>query len=88
MIHVYPHIFLKVVGEDSLFYKGFDIFTESYYEVSKSENFIVLSDSIKSLFNEKNRYLLATKITKNHHECSEILGVTTRSIYRMKTQYE
>ncbi len=88
MIHVYPHIFLKVVGEDSLFYKGFDIFTECYYEVSKSENFIVLSDSIKSLFNEKNRYLLATKITKNHHECSEILGVSTRSVYRMKTQYE
>lgn len=88
MIHIYPNIFLKVVSEDSLFYKGFDIFTESYFEVPKTENFIVLTDSIKSLFNEKNRYLLATKLTKNHNECSKILGVTTRSVYRMKTQYE
>ena len=88
MIHVYPNIFLKVVSEDYKFYKGFDIFTETYFEVPKTENYIILSESIISLFKEKNRYLLATKLTKNHQECSEILGVTTRSVFRMKNKYE
>lgn len=88
MIHVYDKIFLKVVSEDYKFYKGFDIFTETYFEVPKTENYIILSESIISLFKEKNRYLLATKLTKNHQECSEILGVTTRSVFRMKNKYE
>ena len=88
MIHVYKKIFLKVVSEDYKFYKGFDIFTETYFEIPKTENYIILSESIISLFKEKNRYLLALNLQTKISERSKLMDLTDRSYFRLKNKYE
>lgn len=88
MIHVYEKIFLKVVSEDYKFYKGFDIFTETYFEIPKTEHYIILSESIISLFKEKNRYLLALNLETKTSERSKLMDLTDRSYFRLKNKYE
>ena len=83
-IHVYENFFLKVVSEDSENYLGFNILTEEYLEVSKKDKFILISDSILALFNEKNRFMLASQLKKTVDKISELMEVSDRTIFRYR----
>jgi hypothetical protein len=83
-IHVYENFFLKVVSEDSENHLGFNILTEEYLEVSKKDKFILISDSILALFNEKNRFMLASQLKKTVDKISELMEVSDRTIFRYR----
>jgi hypothetical protein len=74
------------VHESTLAYIGFDIINETYVEVSKDDKFIILSGSILSLFNEKNRFLLASQLTKSAEQCAKLMEVSDRTVFRYKTK--
>jgi hypothetical protein len=83
-IHIYEDVILNVVHESKLCYVGFDIINEKYAEVSKDDNFIKLSGSILSLFNEKNRFLLASQITKLAEQIAKLMEISDRTVFRYK----
>lgn len=83
-IHIYENLILNVVYESNLCYIGFDIINEQYTEVAKTEKFINISGSILSLFNEKNRFLLASQLTKSAEQCAKLMEVSDRTVFRYK----
>jgi hypothetical protein len=83
-IHIYENLILNVVHESTLCYVGFDIINETYIEVSKDDKFIILSGSILSLFNEKNRFLLASQLTKSAEQIAKLMEISDRSVFRLK----
>jgi hypothetical protein len=85
-IHIYENLIMNVVYEHKLCYIGFDIINENYVEISKDEKFINLSGSILSMFNEKNRFLLANQITKTAEKCAILMEISDRTVFRYKNK--
>jgi hypothetical protein len=80
---------MKIQMQDEKYYYGYDIFTEKFSVIKKSNpNVAALAPIIlKLLHDEKCRYQLVNAICKTEKDIAEVMNTSDRTIFRMKANF-